>query len=111
MIAKKFYKGKGKFKGKLPSVCFNFNEVGHIAARFLETKNYKGGDKYITRRDEDNKDYKDNDNKSCYIVEEETKDGSDDHDDEVVCVAMKDDSDEDKVTTLVSYVNKSEMDH
>ena len=42
------------------------------------------------------------------MAEEETKDGSNDHDDEVVYVAMKDDSDEDEAIALVSYVNKSD---
>ena len=45
--------------------------------------------------------------KSFYIVEEETKDGSSDHDDEVVYVAMKDEFDEDEATTLVSCMNKN----
>lgn len=33
LLARRFHRGKGKFKGKLPIVCFNCNEVGHIAAR------------------------------------------------------------------------------
>ena len=52
----RFHKGKGKFKGKLPIICFNCNEVGHIAARCEKKKNYRGGDKKKSRRDEDNKD-------------------------------------------------------
>ena len=72
LLERRFYRGKGKFKGKLPIICFNCNEVGHIAARFLEKKNSRGGDKYKSRRDEDNKDYKEKGKKSCYIVEEET---------------------------------------
>ena len=82
-------------------MCFNCNEVGHIAARCLQKKNYRGGDKYKSRRDEDNKDYKDKGKKSCYIVEEEAKYGSEDHDDEVVYVEMKDEYDEDEATALV----------
>ena len=89
-------------------MCFNYNEVGHIFDRCPQKKNYRGGDKYKSRRDEDNKAYKDKDKKSCYIAEEETKDGFDDHEDEVVYVAMKDDADEDEATTLVSYVNKND---
>ncbi len=105
ILAWRFHKGKGKFKVKLPIMCFNSNEVAHIDARCLEKKNYRGGDKYKSRRDEDNKDYKDKGKKSCYIAEEETKDGSDNHDDEVVYVTMKDESNEDEVATLVSCVN------
>ena len=89
-------------------MCLNCNEVGHIAARSLEKKNYRGKDKYKSRRDEDNKDNKDKRKKSCYITEEETKDGFVNHDDEVVYVAMNDGSDKDEATTLVSCVNKND---
>ena len=43
--------------------------------------------------------------KSCYIVDEQD---SDKNDDEVVCVAMKDEPDEDEATTLMTCVNKNE---
>ena len=33
LIARRFHRGKGKFKGKLPIMCFNCNEVGHIIGR------------------------------------------------------------------------------
>ena len=45
LLARRFHRGKGKFKGKLPIIYFNCNEVGHIVARCPEKKNYKGGDK------------------------------------------------------------------
>ena len=107
LLARRFHRQKGKFKGKLPIICFNCNEIGHIFARCLE-KNYRGDEKYKSRRDEDKKDYKDKGKKSCCIAEEETKDGSGDHDDEVVYVAMKDEFDEDEATALVSCVNKND---
>ena len=81
---------------------------GHISGRCQEKKNNRSGDKYRSKRDENKKDYKDKGKKSCYIIEEETKEKSNDHDEEVVFVAMKDDSDEDEATALVSYVNKSD---
>jgi hypothetical protein len=34
LLARIFHKGKGKFKGKLPIMCFNCNEVGHISIKF-----------------------------------------------------------------------------
>ena len=71
-------------------------------------KNNRSGDKYKSKRDEDNKDYKVKGKKSCYIAEDKSKDGSNDHDDELMYVAMKDDYDEDEATALVSYVNKSD---
>ena len=33
LIAKWFGRGRGKYKGKLPIICFSCNKVGHIAAR------------------------------------------------------------------------------
>ena len=45
LLIRRFHKDKGKFKGKLPIICFNFNEVGHIATRCPKKKNYEGGDK------------------------------------------------------------------
>ena len=81
LLSIRFHKGKGKFKGKVPIICFNCNEIGHIVARCPEKKNYRGSDKYKNRRDEDSKDYKDKGKKSCYIAKEET---SNEHDDEVL---------------------------
>ena len=107
LLTRIFHKGKGKFKGKLPIICFNCNELSHIATRCLEKKNYIGGDKYKSRTDEDSKDFKDKGKKSCYIAEEETKDESDENDDEVVYVAMKDESDEDDAIALVTCMNKN----
>ena len=39
LLARRFHKGKGKFKGKLSIMCFNCNEVGHIVSICLEKKN------------------------------------------------------------------------
>ena len=86
LLARRFHKGKGNFKGKLPIICFNCNEIGHIVARYLEKKNHIDSDKYKGRRNKDKKDYKDK-GKKCYIAEE---DDFDEHNDEVVYVAMKD---------------------
>ena len=55
------------------------------------------------RREDGNKDYKEI-GKRCYIVEQDL----DDNDDEVVYVAMKDESDEDEATTLVTCMNKND---
>ena len=32
LLARRFHRDKGNFKGKLPIICFNFNEVGHISS-------------------------------------------------------------------------------
>ena len=85
LLARRFHRGKGKFKGKLPIICFNCNEVRHIDTRCPKKRNFKGNKKYKGRRNEDNKEYKDK-GKKCYIAEE---DDLDENDDEVVYVAMK----------------------
>ena len=33
LLARRFHRGKGKFKGKLPIICIKYNEIGHIAPR------------------------------------------------------------------------------
>ena len=38
LLARRFHRGKGKFKGKLPIIFFNCNEVGHIVARCTQQK-------------------------------------------------------------------------
>ena len=58
LLARRFYRGKGKFKGKLPIICFNCNEVGHIVARWTQKKNYKDGRKFKNKREDGNEDYK-----------------------------------------------------
>ena len=78
--------------------CFNCNEVGHIAARCTQKKNYKDGRKFRNKKEDDNKEYKGK-GKSCYIVEED----SDENDDEVVYVAIKDEA-----TALVTCMNKND---
>ena len=103
-LARTFHRGKGKFKGKLPIICFNCNEVGHIA-RCTQKKNYKEGNKYKNRREDDGRDYRDKGKKSCYIADEQD---SDENDDEVVYVAMKDESNEDEATALMTCVNKND---
>ena len=55
LLARRFHKGKGKFKGKLPIIFFNCNEVGHIVARCPNKKNNRIGDKYKSKRDEGKK--------------------------------------------------------
>lgn len=67
------------------------------------------GDKYRSRRDEDKKGYKDKGKKSCYTSKEDTNDESDkSNKEEVLYVIIKDDSNEDDATALVSCVNKND---
>ena len=103
LLARIFHRGKGKFKGKLPIIYFNCNEVGHIAARCTQNKNHKEWNKHKNKKEDDSRSYKDK-GKRCSIVEEDFNE----HDDEVVYVAVKDESDEDEATTLVTCVNKND---
>ena len=85
----------------MPIICFNCNELGHIVARCTQKKNHKEGNKYKNKREDSSIDYKDK-GKRFYIVEEYF----DENDYEVVYVAMKDESDEDEETTLVTCITK-----
>ena len=94
----------------MPIICFNYHEVGHIAEICLEKKkkDEKCGDKYKSRRDDDNKSYKDKGKKSCYIVENDSDgESSVSKEIKVVYVALKDDFDDDNADALISYVNKN----
>ena len=48
LLARRFHRGKDKFKGKLPIISFICNEVGHIAARY--TQNVGNSIDYLWRR-------------------------------------------------------------
>ena len=75
-LARRFHRGKGRYKGKLPIIYFNCNEVGHIAARCAKKITYKEGSKYKNRKEDVGKDYKGK--KSCYIADEQESDENDD---------------------------------
>ena len=103
LLARRFHRGKGNFKGKLPIICFNCNEVGHIFVRCTQKKNYKEERKYKNRKEDDGKDLRKKGKKSYYIADEQD---SDENDDEVVYVAMKDESDDDEEIALMTCVIK-----
>ena len=77
LLGRRFHRGKGKYKGKMPIICFNCHEVGHITARCLEKKNRRNNkdednyksrdekyeDKYKSRKDDDYRSNKDKGNK------------------------------------------------
>ena len=56
-------------------------------------------------REDDGRDQRDKVKKSCYIVDEHE---FDENDDEMVYVAMKDESDEDEENALMNCVNKND---
>ena len=54
LLARIFHRGKGKYKVKIPIICFNCHEVGYIAIGCLEKKksrDEKYEDKYKIRDD------------------------------------------------------------
>ena len=45
LLARRFHRGNEKIECKLPIICFNCNEVGHISARWPKKKKNRSGDK------------------------------------------------------------------
>lgn len=92
-LGRRLSRGKSKYKGKLPLICFKCNEFGHFFAKFPNKIKIHTNDKNDFKYKK-NKDYKDKEKKSCYIVEEENFQSSSDDDKEVfkmVYVAIKED--------------------
>lgn len=74
---------------------------GHIVAWCPHKSNNKNEDSFRSRKYDTNKGYKDNGKKAWYIDEEESNDEFEDHDDEVVYVAMKNYCDEGEETACL----------
>ena len=53
LMERRLPRGKGKFKGKLPIICFTCKKAGHIVTRYpnREDKDEKKDNKYRERRD------------------------------------------------------------
>ncbi|MDF3680761.1 hypothetical protein P3S38_27665, partial [Enterobacter hormaechei] len=83
LLARRFHRGKGKFKGKMPIICFNCNEVGHIAARCpnKQNKDEKKGYKYNGKKDF--KSFKDK-GKKTYFMAKNSNGSDDEEEDEIV---------------------------
>ena len=105
LLARKYFKGKEKYKGKIPLICFSCEEVGHIVARCpnRENKDEKKSNKYKGKKEFKNyKDYKDKGKKYFFMVKD-----SDNSEDEMVYIAVKDEfDDEGNKMTLISHVSK-----
>ena len=109
MLAKKYPKGKGNYKGKIPLISFSCEEVGRIATRYpnREGKEEKKNKKYKFKKEfKSYKDYKEKGKTSCFM---EKYSNSSDHD-EIVYIAITGDSkDEDDKMELISHVSKNDM--
>lgn len=93
LLAKRFPRGTGKYKGKLPLKYFSCNNIGHIAA------NCPNGDKK-----EKFMKFKGKGKKHCYVAVDEgvTDEESEEEDnEEIVFVVVKEDLIDEK--TLVSH--------
>ncbi|MDF3675411.1 hypothetical protein [Enterobacter hormaechei] len=47
LLARKYSRGKGKYKGKVPLICFSCEEIGHIAARCPNKQNNEKKDRSL----------------------------------------------------------------
>lgn len=108
LLARRFPKGKGKYKGKIPLIFFSCEEVGHIATRCpnREGKEENKNENYKGKKDfKSYKDYKDKGKKSYYMA----KDSDSSEEDEIVYIATKDESDdENDKMSLIYHVSKND---
>ena len=88
LLAKRATKRKEKYKWRVPLIFFSCDKVGHIATKCpnKSDRDEKKFSKYKSKKDY--KSYKDKSKKSCYIANE-----SDNEEDEMVYIAVKDYSD------------------
>ena len=105
MLAKKYSRSRGKYKGKIPLIYFLCKEIGHIAARFpnKKKKDVKKGHKCNNKKDfKNHKSFKDKGKKTCFMAKD-----SDNSEDEIVYIVVKDESnDEGDKMALISNVRK-----
>ena len=104
LLARKYSKGRGKYKGKIPLICFSCEEVGHVVARCpnREDKDEKKSNKYKGKKEFKN--YKNKGKKSCFMAKD-----FDNSEDEIVCIAIKDEfDDEGDKMALISHVRKND---
>ena len=85
LLAKKYSRGRGKYKGKAPLICFSCEEIGHIAARCpnKQSKDEKKGHKYHGKKNF--KSFKDKGKKTGFMAKD-----SDNNKDEIVYIVVKD---------------------
>ncbi|MFA1068233.1 hypothetical protein ACDI57_27820, partial [Klebsiella pneumoniae] len=105
MFAIRYPNGKEKYKGEIHLIFFSCEEVGHIAARCPNREEkYENNYKYKDRKDFNNfKDYKDKGKKTYFMAKD-----SDNSEDEMVYIVVKDESDdEDDKMALICHVRKN----
>ena len=96
LLAKKYSRSRGKYKGKVTLIYFSCEEIGHIAARCPnkqnkdEKKSYKYNDK---KNFKGHKSFKDKGKKTCFMAKD-SKD-SNNSEDEIVYIVVKDECNND----------------
>ena len=111
MLANKYSRSRGKYKGKVPLIYFSCEEIGHIADRCpnKQRKDEKKGHKCNDKKNfEGHKSFKDKGKKTCFMAKD-SKD-LDSSEDEIVYIVVKDDSnsDEEDEIELISHVRKKD---
>ena len=104
LLAKKYSKGRGKYKGKNPLIYFSCELIGHIATKCpnRENKDKKKINKYKGKKEFKN--YKEK-GKKCYLMAKDSNKNEDD----MVYIDVKDESnDEGDKMALISYVKKND---
>ena len=102
LLAKKYSKNRSKYKGRIPLIFFSCEEISHIVAKCpnKEKKDEKKSKKYKSKKEFKN--YKGKGKKSCFMAKD-----SDDSEDEMIYIVVKDESDDEKdKMALISHVSK-----
>ena len=105
LLARKYSRGRGKYKGKVPLIHFSCEEISHIVARFpnKESKDEKKGHKCNGKKNFKNqKSFKDKGKKICFMAKD--SEDSDSSEDEIVYIAIKDEFDNDEEEDEIVYI-------
>ena len=107
LLARKYSRGKGKYRGKVPLICFSCEEIGHIAARCPNKKNKDEKKDQKWNRKKDFKSFKNKGKKTCFMAKD--SEDSNNSENEIVYISIKDnsDSDEEDKLALISHVSKN----
>ena len=108
LLARKYSRGRGKYKGKVPLICFLCEEIGHYTTRFPKNENKDENEGHKCNGKKDFKSFKDKGKKTCFMAKDSND--FDDGEDEIVYIAVKDESnnDEEDKMALISHVSKND---